>query len=136
MELEAESGDFHTQIPDRALNVYFPRTPFLDHYREGIVEAGFDDRLRLVLAVRERHPHAWCRVRSPRSFFLECHLWFSAFSAPSSLDRPQNAKKTIFASHANQQYWLAISRALAAMHSARLAGAMTFTLGPQLKIHD
>mgnify|MGYP000844573261 FL=1 len=45
MELEAESGDFHTQIPDRALNVYFPRTPVLDRYRAGIVKAGFDDRL-------------------------------------------------------------------------------------------
>ena len=58
LEFEAESGDFHVQIPNRALNVDFPRTPVLDRYREWIVEAGFDDRLvwfgRVASGI---HPH-------------------------------------------------------------------------------
>ena len=136
LEFEAESGDFHTQIPNRALNVYFPRAPVLDRYRAGIVEAGFDDRLvwfgRVASGI---HPHgAASGLRE--SCFLNVTL-ISVFSVSSSLDRPQIPRRRLnFASHANQQYCLAISRALAAMDSARLAGAMTLTLGPQLKIHD
>ena len=136
LEFEAESGDFHAQIPNRALNVYFPRAPVLDRYRAGIVEAGFDDRLvwfgRVASGI---HPHgAASGLRE--ACFLNVTL-LSVFSVRSALDRPQIRRRRLnFDSHANQQYCLAISRALAAMDFARLAGAMTLTLGPQLKIHD
>ena len=58
LEFEAESGDFHAQIPNRALNVYFPGTPVLDRYQEWIVEAGFDDRLVWFGRIASgNHPH-------------------------------------------------------------------------------
>ena len=124
------------EIPIRALNVYFPRTSVLDRYRAGIVEAGFDDRFASFERVTSGiHPHgAASGLRE--ACFLNVTL-LSVFSVRSALDRPQIPRRRLnFDSHANQQYCLAISRALAAMDSARLAGAMTLTLGPQLKIHD
>ena len=101
------------EIPIRALNVYFPRAPVLDRYRAGIVEAGFDDRLvwfgRVASGI---HPHgAASGLRE--ACFLNVTL-LSVFSVRSALDRPQIPRRRLnFDSHANQQYCLAISRALA-----------------------